>query len=145
LGVGDRPGSNLHWGGVGLVLIFLFLFGKSIRRGAVAFLKSFTDSFFYWDGSTRARAQADFFVCISTRRFTEEMGQEDPTELSWSTAQARQQDQKQKLPLHSYYSLIYRSRTSFTSARLSVHVCRYALLERSSVSCCATCLLIGTR
>jgi len=46
LGAGDRPGLNLHWGGVGLVLIFLFLFGKSIRRGAVASLKGFTGSSF---------------------------------------------------------------------------------------------------
>jgi hypothetical protein len=85
----------LHWEGVGLVLIFLVLFGKSIRRGAVAFLKGFTGSFFTGMAARGRAPKPDFFVYISTRRFTEEMGQEDPTELFWSIAQARQQDQKQ--------------------------------------------------
>jgi hypothetical protein len=85
----------LHWEGVGLVLIFLVLFGKSIRRGAVAFLKGFTGSFFTGTAARGRAPKPDFFVYISTRRFTEEMGQEDPTELSWGIAQARQQDQKQ--------------------------------------------------
>jgi hypothetical protein len=74
--------------------IFVSIWEVHQARGSGVF-ERYHRLFFYWDGSTRARAQADFFVYISTRRFTEEMGQEDPTELSWSIAQARQQDQKQ--------------------------------------------------
>jgi hypothetical protein len=114
LGVGDRPGSNLHWEGVGLVLIFFGSIWEVHQARGSGVFERFHRLFFYWDGSTRARAQARLLCLYFHQAFyrRDGTGRSHRIVLEHCTGSATRS--KAKLPLHSYYSLIYRSRTSFT-------------------------------